>query len=381
MRIRDIAVGRGPDPLQPVRLSATVDVETDWLSDDPPFRVWYDVPEAAADFVDPANADPFLAAFLLPAMRAGEPLTIDGAISSRLRDALPTLQAFFAAWDPDYHVVQVDVGVRPMVVPARPPSGRALFFSGGIASTYVLAKNLRDHPDDADTLTHLVVVEGFDIYLWERARFPPLLESVRRVADHVGVTAWPVTTNMRDFTDRIVDWMRAFHGAALASVALGTGAMLRTARIAAWATPRYLLPMGSHPATDPLWSSEHLTFFHDGMEATRVEKAATIAQFPYLLEGLRICTTGEETLEYNCGRCEKCVRTQLELYVVGALHHCRTLPQRIDLDALRVRRIEGVMRLHYEDIADHLGSSPFDLEIRAALEATGALDAWAGAGR
>lgn len=372
MRVRDITIGRGPNPGLPLRLAATVDVETDWLRWDPPFQLWFDLPAEAEQWVNPEHADPFLAAFLQPAMRLGERLELDGSISGRLNDALPALQRQYSVWEPDdYRPIEVIADVRPVV--SRPPEPRrALFFSQGIDSSYALAKNLHNHSEDDDRLTHLVTVEGFDIYLWERYRFPPLQQGVEATAARYGMTPWVISTNIRDFSDRIVDWPWTYFGAALVAVALTTGPMFSFVRVAATLWPENMQRQGSHPITDNLWSTEDTRFFHDGIERTRVEKARYLRDWPDLLQNLRVCATDQETEAYNCGVCQKCVRTQLELRVAGALHLCPTLPHEVNLDL--VRGLPLTKRVFHEvfgAIAVALTDSPEDVAIKAALHEAG----------
>jgi hypothetical protein len=68
------------------------------------------------------------------------------------------------------------------------------------------------------------------------------------------------------------------------------------------------------------------------MEATRLEKVISqIAQSPLALEHLRVCFANEKGA-YNCGRCDKCLRTMINLFVAGALEKSGTFPHHIDPD-------------------------------------------------
>jgi hypothetical protein len=77
-----------------------------------------------------------------------------------------------------------------------------------------------------------------------------------------------------------------------------------------------------------------------------VEKVAAIAGSDTALRHLRVCTallnlrTGNQALEgaYNCGSCEKCVRTMINLEITGKLAQCRTF--RRPLDARSIRRLQ-----------------------------------------
>ena len=56
---------------------------------------------------------------------------------------------------------------------------------------------------DGSNATAPVVVEGFDIYLWESERFPPLLSNIRKVVDVFCKDILPVSTNLRELTDKV----------------------------------------------------------------------------------------------------------------------------------------------------------------------------------
>ena len=79
-----------------------------------------------------------------------------------------------------------------------------------------------------------------------------------------------MATNARELTDRYVNtsWSS---GGFLASVGLCLQKVFREVLIAASDTYGQLVPWGSHPHVDPLWSTESLAFVHDGCEATRLE--------------------------------------------------------------------------------------------------------------
>ena len=76
------------------------------------------------------------------------------------------------------------------------------------------------------------------------------------------------------------------------------------------------VPMGSHPAVDGLFSSQRLTVIHDGWRFSRLEKVRDLATWPTALAALRVCPANAGD-EINCGRCEKCLRTRLELLAAG----------------------------------------------------------------
>jgi hypothetical protein len=74
------------------------------------------------------------------------------------------------------------------------------------------------------------------------------------------------------------------------------------------------MPLGSHPLTDPLWSTEAVEIVHDGAEARRTEKILRIVDDAEALDNLRVCFDDMNT---NCGRCAKCLRKMLPLRLLG----------------------------------------------------------------
>jgi hypothetical protein len=89
---------------------------------------------------------------------------------------------------------------------------------------------------------------------------------------------------------------------------------------------RHLVPWGSHPKLDPLWSNGKVSLSHDGCEAMRLDKARLVSLHPIALETLRVCFGNPASL-YNCGKCQKCLTTMVLLQRCGALESCRTFPQ------------------------------------------------------
>ena len=347
-----------------VELRAHVSCDADWVE---PFDLWYRFPPQLEEHLDPRNGDPFLAALMGAAMVLAEPLAIEAEISPALAAAAPRIQSIFRTWDPNLRETEIRAPIRG--VPGRPSgSGRGLFFSLGLDSFYSLLKNVRDHPSGPEAVSHLITVHGFDIYLDkpDAVVFPQMLASSTRVARELGKDLVPVTTNLRDLTDQIVNWVEIHHGAALASVGLALDGWLDPLHIAASFTYAELYPLGSHPLVDPLWSTERVSIVHDGCEATRLDKARLVAEWPIALETIRVCT--EILPEYNCGRCEKCVRTMLTLHVVGALDRCTSLPNRIDIERVREMKSNPRRATHIRHIMEALGSSSFDREVHRALQ-------------
>jgi hypothetical protein len=279
------------------------------------FPLWFRIANGSfgrdLDFLVPVT--------LLPAMRLGSDLTLPGPISPQLIASVPKVQAIFRLWNEAYHSISIDAptGVSP---PGR-NDAVGCFFSGGVDSFYSAVEY-------RDEITHLIFVNvGFD-------RPDPLaLENVRRAAEELGKPLIEIETNLRSFSNSCAVEFADYGGAALAAIGLLLQHEFKKVMIGStfsyFALPRW----GSHPLTDPLWSTERLEVFHSGAEATRPMKVARIVGDEVAMRRLRVChpRAGETGRSLNCGRCSKCLRTMLNLRVVGALGRCETLPGELDL--------------------------------------------------
>jgi hypothetical protein len=195
-----------------------------------------------------------------------------------------------------------------------------LFFTGGLDSFCEVVR-LQGHIDD------LIYVQGFDVPPGEDARARDADRVVRAAADELGMTLLTVVTDLRSFSDPYLTW-EEYHGAALSAVALMLGDRYTRVLIASSHGGHDLSPWGSHPALDPLWSTERVEIVHSGYGLTRVDKAAIVSQSEVALRWMRVCYLPPEG-SINCGSCEKCLRTAVNLRAVGALGACASLPHEI----------------------------------------------------
>ncbi len=127
-------------------------------------------------------------------------------------------------------------------------------------------------------------------------------------------------------------------------------------------------PWGSHVETDKYWSTESLGFVHDGAEASRVEKVVSqVARSKTALKYLRVCYKNVAQM-YNCGECEKCIRTMINLLVAGNLKNCQTFPQYVDAQKVSSIKFWGDnSRLFQEENLEALRIRKIAPEIQSAL--------------
>jgi hypothetical protein len=268
---------------------------------------------------------------LLPAMRLGAALQIDSPVSTDLLRNAQTLTQIFHRWFHSDGFQKIPILANPGPDPPSPtPGDCACFFSGGVDSLH----SVRQHRDE---LTRLIFVHGFDIPSDDASQATLVRDQLAAAAGVIGLPLTEVWTDLRAFSDPYCYWGHHYFGTALAAVAHLLSPNIHRAYIPGSCAFETLGPWGSHPLTDPLWGTPNLEIIHDGAGATRIEKVAAISGWDVARRFLRVCWEGPPG-SYNCGRCEKCTRTQAALRATGALDHFSTFDAPLDLGTLAAQR-------------------------------------------
>ena len=272
-----------------------------------------------------------VAATLLPAMQAGKDLHLDEPLDPAFAENLSTIQDIYATWYGDaQHVAVHAPDCTP--TPASSTGRTATFFSGGVDSFYTLLKNEAE-------IDALVYVHGFDVDLENTQLRQQVSDMLREVGAHFGKDVIEVETNLRDFSNPVVSWPR-YYGSALVSIAHCLESNVDKIFIPAAQTYKDLFPEGAHPLLDPLWSGRTLAFAHDGCEATRVDKTRRLSESDVALTNLRVCWRNPGGA-YNCGRCEKCQRTMINLLAVDALQDCPAFDGELDVEKVAELKLDS----------------------------------------
>lgn len=326
MRIEDLRSETRGDR---ARVAATVVWED---CDREPQELFY---ETTRDFAADLTCDPhaFLIGTILPAIKRGEQrIAIDAPICPELRNGLTTAIRWFREWSYFDHGVCIEAkGSRHY--PQMPAPRTASFLSGGADSLAVMRANRLDYPlDHPNSIKDSLFVHGFDIggrkdYGEERAAYDLALRAASAVAQDAGTTLIPVYTNVRHLYDAVHFWIFQFHGAALASVAHAFSNRITSASIASGFGIPDIVLASTHPLLEPNYSSTGLRIRHEGILYSRLDKVRLLSEWPAALENMRVCTMNPVG-QLNCGECEKCLRTMLQLLAVDSLDKATTFPYR-----------------------------------------------------
>jgi hypothetical protein len=272
------------------------------------------------------RAEAVCSAILLQAMAHGYDIVATQSVCPLWRRNLEEIQSVIGDWwgYQPIRVVAPESPVKPMA------DGVGLFFSAGVDSFFSLHK-------EHERITHLVYVEGYDVDLREQAR----LDAIR--------------------------WSRVY-GASLVAVGHLLAQHGREFLLASGAPRWREFPRGNHERLDPLWSSGAVRFVHHGGDHDRPDKIEAIKTNPVARRHLRVCWQ-ESRDGWNCGRCEKCLRTQLMLLAAGALDDFRTFQPR-DLASAVAELDEPLTfgeRYYWEDLRSRIDDSTISTAIAKLL--------------
>lgn len=308
-----------------------------------------------------ADASAFAAALLIPSMKLHQDLVIEGSISEKLQQGMYRIMQTMVGWDLGYQPIRI---IADRVTPDDfVPSKNASFFSGGVDSFYTY---LHHQEEEGKKIDCFVLANGFDISLDNPRLWDLACRTVDDVARSEGVEVIKVESNIRTLIEPVEIWDFT-HGGCLVALGLALRRELRDVYIPSSLALGQLLPWGSHPELDPQWSTETLHFHHDGAETLRVNKVKFMAHNPLVLKNLRVCYLNEKD-KFNCGVCDKCLRTMINLRVAGALHKSETFPQQLDREVIAKLKVVGEHGaiLHKENLKEleELGIEP---ELQQAL--------------
>lgn len=339
---------------QASRVSSTIHLDGKF------FDVWYQV--SSGPLAD--GVESFLVAALVPAMKRGCTIRTPGPISHRLYHGLQQYQQVLQRWFPYLKPITIETDLRPDVSQTAAP-GVGSFFSAGVDACYTFLQHREE-------LSTCILIHGFDYQQSKELIRQTVSGLAQQAMKELGKPLLEVDTNIRSFGDQYADWGKQYHGCVLASVALLLAPQLQKVYIASSFTPETLFPWGSHPETDHLLSSDRVEVVHDDITPSRSQKISHIAlsDCDAVLKVLRVCWSDfhKTGSSFNCGKCEKCLRTMLDLRIAGALDRCKTF--RHPLQLKRVARIDAS---HTKTRAFYLGSyaeaqKKNDPELLKALE-------------
>jgi hypothetical protein len=218
--------------------------------------------------------------------------------------------------------------------PTEPPEHPATvaLLSGGVDGLTCVRRNRLDYPlDHADAIRACITLFGnnaFDLDQRgprpERLRaFGELLERLQRLADRERFALHPVRTNVRSLWPSYSLWQRMGYGAGHAAVGqLFQSSFHRLLLASDGDGPNPPPTGGSHPLFNHHFSTNSMRVVCSEQAMTRQDKVRLLLDWAPGRELMQPChqVNLPPPGKINCGRCVKCVRTQLLLIAEGRLH-------------------------------------------------------------
>jgi hypothetical protein len=249
------------------------------------------------------------------------------------------------SWYPELRTISVTADVAPI---AEHPDDTMAFFSAGVDSYFTVLR----HP-----VKHFVNVLGFDMPLRNELAFQVHCKRLSGIATALGANLIPMRTNVRQTRWKECHWEKLGYGAALAATALTMEKRFGRAFLPGSFDFGNLFPWGSHPLSDPLFSTSKTRIVHDGSAHTRSEKIDLISKNALAVSTLHVCFRGKDGLgqdDTNCCRCEKCLRTMTVLEILGKLESAALFdPQEFDVKKISRVFVETTAAVaFYREIRD-----------------------------
>ncbi len=285
-----------------------------------------------------ANPNAFLLACALPAMRYGETrIALDAPICPEIRDGLINAMKCLIAWyGGDRQIIPIEAPIQSEALFAEKSPRSGCLFSGGIDSLAMLRDNhLNFAPGHPRYIQDGILVYGL---LQGENEFDPqfqnVIDAASKMATDAGINLIPVNTNayahLTDLDRDFSFWRYEYHGSLLSAIAHALAPRFTVASIASTYDLAHLEPWGSHPLIDPLYSNINLQIRHENAALSRLEKTQLVGEWDVAVQQLRVCNQKDSysTGNYNCGKCEKCVRTMTALLSLNLLDRATTFVEK-----------------------------------------------------
>jgi hypothetical protein len=166
-------------------------------------EVYFNRANTALGYYVRNDASPFAAALLLPAMKQGKDVIIEGSISRQLYQGMQAIMQEALQWNIGLRPIKIEAAA--LVADPPPPRRSASFFSGGVDSFYTYLKHKTD-PVKTDRIDSFILINGFDIkrgnlQLWDRS-----LTNIKSIAKADNVQLIVVRSNIQHLVEPILLW-------------------------------------------------------------------------------------------------------------------------------------------------------------------------------
>ena len=280
-------------------------------------ELYFEVNEEYSEYLCDDLYDSFVVSLVPYAVKHSEDIIVDGYISSRLYYQLTTYLVPMLCKSFNKKLINITSKVKAINYNG---TGVGASISCGVDSFYTLLKH-QNQKDKAYNITHLTFFNAGSNgeYGGEKAQklYKQRLEYVGKFCKENNYKLITIDTNINEFLMMNHEKTHTFRtlGCVLAIQKLFSKYYFASG-----------LPFdGSHIDEEDTafydilnvqcFSNENVTFYCSGLETTRLEKIKFISNYKETYNWLNVCIRED----YNCGRCEKCLRTMIALDSINKL--------------------------------------------------------------
>lgn len=345
-------------PLPPQELSdGSIVLAADWyLRGKKLHQFFFRMPAEQYDARMAQHANHHLLAMLMPAMRYGGKLQVEGTVDPELMENLEQFMNYWTRWSPDrLKMLEIDALDHQPAPRAEIPA-MISSFSGGVDSVYTF---LTAESDTGVPLRSLLFQEGFDIDSRRQVFFQKMLDQYRHWLRARGqhVVVIPLETNARETARKFhLNWSSMAHGIYLAAGMQIFSHQHTMGCIPSSDTPTTLIyPWGSTPVTDPLLSTSALGIQYHGLMHSKFAKIREIIKHEDCCRILRVCYQ-KDGGDANCGRCRKCLSSLVMMHVAREDSWRDAFPSVTSFDQAMKRlhsiKLGAWMLEHFDEVRD-----------------------------
>ncbi|WP_303317381.1 hypothetical protein Q4Q34_01110 [Flavivirga abyssicola] len=284
--------------------------------------LWYKIPLEYKDYLVVENLDAALIGLLILAMKKKENIYLKGKVSSKLYYGLSNylIRAIDLAY-PEYESIEIIPDSLSEVV-FNNENITSTGVSCGIDSFATIAMHHGLESSYAIKYLTYFNAGSHGVYGGEIANniYNKRLLKVKDYARKVNLPLVLIESNIMEVID--VNF-QSLHTLIHLSCVLSIQKLIRTYYYASSFRFDYYNIYGINSSWDililKLLETESTNFYSSASQYTRFERTKIVADYEPSYHFLDVCTDAQNSKKINCSKCEKCVRTQLTLELLGKL--------------------------------------------------------------
>lgn len=297
----------------------SVFLNCDVVIDDKTRTFWFKYDIKFRDFIVTESIESFVLAFLPYCLKKNIDIKSDFPINEVFKYniqefLIPTLARNINS----YNIIRIDVPTNNIKYGGN---GVAVGISCGVDSSYTILKNYNTHSlESGMNINYVTFFNAGSSGSSEKALdlYNKRLEQAKKAADYLKLDLIAVDTNINSiYTDFDYESVHTYRTLA---IPLTLQKLLGRYYYSSSFTFENFKFDDSDPTYHDLLtmsciSTPSLNFTVVGCEATRIEKLKFISEFEFPKRFLNVCVRREK----NCSKCFKCIRTMLDLFLIGKL--------------------------------------------------------------